>query len=79
MILNGNGRIVGNKFIAHLTGAGWPNETEYETFSGTLIVDLATRSATSEGIGIDADRITGDVSLEHISPEPLVPISCPNP
>jgi hypothetical protein len=54
VILSGNGRIVGNVFIAHLSGSLNPTlslfENLFSTWSGTLILDLSTGATTVEHI-----------------------------
>jgi hypothetical protein len=80
-IVNGNGRIVGTDFIAHLSGSVIPTplETEFQSYSGTLILDLTTGATTLETIGIEANRITEEAWLDYDPPEPLTLILCPSP
>jgi hypothetical protein len=80
MILTGNGRVVGNDLIIHMSGSGpRPGDFEYEIINATAVIDLTTGVVTVEGIRMVADRTAPppNTSLDYLGPWLQYLIACP--
>ena len=74
-VMHGNGEIVGDKAYITITAAGSDEDGTW-SWTGSLILELATLNGNREGLSIYYDRASGKIDLDYNSGT-LTFIPCP--